>query len=724
MRKFSILFFMALCVCAFINKATGQTLTENDRSELARMFATDVQLQGDTREIYANYQASRLRTPFLHSQVLTLKENPKANRDVAKILVIVTSEMFEPLSAKITRYANDIHQVYGCEVIMETVTGGNYMDIKNLILDHQENLDGAVLIGDIDVAWYEMEDDFDEYGYAVWPCDLYFMDLDGEWMDTDGNDIFDMHIGDIKPEIFVGRISTANMGTLWSEVTGLEHYLDKNHNFWIGVTQVNQKFGLTYTDHDWAMYSDFKTDIRHVYGNSNYDKIAYGEDACFGRQDYISRLQNDRYEFIHLSCHASHEYLQMSGGGFYSNTIFNIPNEAIGYNLFCCSACNWTEVSPNSYRGFLGGVHAYNPNNSALVAVGSTKTGSMLSFNKFYIPLGQGKSIGEALKLWWITTYGNTHQKDIISWHYGMSIIGDPMVNFLYNANTAWEIGFPTPADVTATFTKGALTISGTGAMMDWESEADVPWKDVADHITNIIIPNEVTTIGEWAFAGCSSLTDVTVYWEIPPVAPATAFPPLLLPHIDLHVLQCTEYAYVAAPVWQDFNLVMLPFNITPSIESNGSIWPSTVQTVNCGDDITFTAIPDDYYEVDYWSINDAVTQTGGDSYTISDVREDATINVVFKSLIKIDEKSNQTIQIYPNPTTGVLNLIQEIIENGEWKIENVEVFDIYGRKMSQISYPQSHILNIIDISELSAGIYFVRITTDKGTVMKKVVKE
>jgi len=75
-------------------------------------------------------------------------------------------------------------------------------------------------------------------------------------------------------------------------------------------------------------------------------------------------------------------------------------------------------------------------------------------------------------------------------------------------------------------------------------------------------------------------------------------------------------------------------------------------------------------------------------------------------------------ITIYPNPTTGELK-----IENGELKIENVEIFDIYGRKLkSKIVNLKSKI--VIDISHLHSGIYFVKITTEAGEVVRKVVKQ
>lgn len=85
---------------------------------------------------------------------------------------------------------------------------------------------------------------------------------------------------------------------------------------------------------------------------------------------------------------------------------------------------------------------------------------------------------------------------------------------------------------------------------------------------------------------------------------------------------------------------------------------------------------------------------------------------------VGIDENEMLGITVYPNPTIGKLR-----IENGEWRIDNVEIFDIYGRKQKAESKKiGSEIL--IDISHLSAGIYFLRIRTEQGDVVRKVLKE
>ena len=83
-----------------------------------------------------------------------------------------------------------------------------------------------------------------------------------------------------------------------------------------------------------------------------------------------------------------------------------------------------------------------------------------------------------------------------------------------------------------------------------------------------------------------------------------------------------------------------------------------------------------------------------------------------------VETHCNASLQIYPNPTTGELT-----INNEQLTINNIEIFDIYGKK-HHISYLTSHISNHqINISHLPAGIYFLKITTENGVFVEKVVK-
>ena len=119
-----------------------------------------------------------------------------------------------------------------------------------------------------------------------------------------------------------------------------------------------------------------------------------------------------------------------------SKEIYNLQTQAIGYNLFCCSGCRWTSSATN--KGYLGGNYVYNKSSRALLAVGSTKTGSMLKFYNFYKPLGNKECAGEALKKWWVSSFGNYHNSGTVSWHYGMTIVGDPLINFNYDPHYSY----------------------------------------------------------------------------------------------------------------------------------------------------------------------------------------------------------------------------------------------------------------------------------------------
>ena len=65
--------------------------------------------------------------------------------------------------------------------------------------------------------------------------------------------------------------------------------------------------------------------------------------------------------------------------------------------------------------------------------------------------------------------------------------------------------------DVTWVLKGTSLTISGTGAMADYASSENQPWKDYRSSITSVIIESGVTSIGENAFNNCTGLTSVTV---------------------------------------------------------------------------------------------------------------------------------------------------------------------------------------------------------------------
>jgi len=93
--------------------------------------------------------------------------------------------------------------------------------------------------------------------------------------------------------------------------------------------------------------------------------------------------------------------------------------------------------------------------------------------------------------------------------------------------------------------------------------------------------------------------------------------------------------------------------------------------------------------------------------------------NIATNKAQTIDEDvETPNFTLYPNPTTGKI-----CIENQEIHIQEVKIFDVFGREI--LSYKPLIFPNAtVDISHLSAGVYFVKIFTETSEIIKKVLKK
>lgn len=74
------------------------------------------------------------------------------------------------------------------------------------------------------------------------------------------------------------------------------------------------------------------------------------------------------------------------------------------------------------------------------------------------------------------------------------------------------------------------------------------------------------------------------------------------------------------------------------------------------------------------------------------------------------------SLSVYPNPTSSILNI------SSDNTIESIELYDIQGRILEK-SFQNSNAV-ILDISNRQSGVYFLKITSDKGSKVEKVVKK
>ena len=94
------------------------------------------------------------------------------------------------------------------------------------------------------------------------------------------------------------------------------------------------------------------------------------------------------------------------------------------------------------------------------------------------------------------------------------------------------------------------------------------------------------------------------------------------------------------------------------------------------------------------------------------------TVQFEGEDILGPDESTLQNIKIFPNPTTGIVN-----IHSPNAYIKNIEVFDVRGRRFYETIYDEKN-SHTAHLDLLETGIYFLKISTEIGQVTKKFIKE
>jgi len=145
-----------------------------------------------------------------------------------------------------------------------------------------------------------------------------------------------------------------------------------------------------------------------------------------------------------------------------------------------------------------------------------------------------------------------------------------------------------------------------------------------------------------------------------------------------------------------NFDNINLPPEVTDPEGSKGFIafQIRTDETLQIGDEIENTA--NIYFDFNAPIVTNTVTTTVVDELFISEF------------------DLNKFISIYPNPVSEKLHIT---ISEGVL-FENATVYSFLGEQLIIASE------KYIDVSFLSAGIYFIEVETDMGTITKRIIKE
>ena len=261
-------------------------------------------------ELPGTYQGYLKKHPLTPAEFTSpLYATPRDNVSLCNLSILVEKNLYPKIIMHLQSYIDDL-TMEGFSVYAQRISGGLPQEIKTWITTrYNMGSTGFVFIGDITAAWAEVSG-------SVFPCDLFYMDVDGTWEDQDDDGDFETHLpgsGDLEPEVYVARIFARSLSPT-NEEQLVNEYLDKVHAYRTGMLQQPWQ-GLEYVDEDWY---DMDVNLGYIYGN-NITRHDYGYYTT--ANDYMEKIRKGQH-FVQVCAHS------YSGGHYFGTR----PTESAVYS--------------------------------------------------------------------------------------------------------------------------------------------------------------------------------------------------------------------------------------------------------------------------------------------------------------------------------------------------------------------------------------------------------
>ena len=358
-----------------------------------------------------------------------------------RIAIIVNPALRPNITSSLNQYVADLQFEGYTTVIYDSPTMA--ADLRSLLqakYQEPESLVGCVVIGEAPLAYWMSASE------AFYSNDLYFTDLDGTWIDGDGdlkyeNGEHSNGAGDRGPEIWLGRIPSSYSWDLmgyYSEADCVRNYFLKDHHYRTG--QLAPRF-LDNPPYGALCYGDEGSDDAYFSGVCSgaplYSWFGYSPEYMVTEcdtttpEDYLFRLTQG-YEHIALHVHGLQERHgffddnEVLEGYVFSSDILNTNVRTLFFTLYSC------ETGQFYYPGNIGTAYILSrgpdPNDVSrgLTCIAATHDSAGEMWNRGWLwgPFRVGNSWGESLKQYWASAGSSPWS---IYWkYYFITLLGDP----------------------------------------------------------------------------------------------------------------------------------------------------------------------------------------------------------------------------------------------------------------------------------------------------------
>lgn len=163
------------------------------------------------------------------------------------------------------------------------------------------------------------------------------------------------------------------------------------------------------------------------------------------------------------------------------------------------------------------------------------------------------------------------------------------------------------------------------------------------------------------------------------------------------------NYAVSQSMAWQDVLL-----NTSVQLDATKTLWV-VLHTTSVEYPAASCAFDGNYNSS--WASTDGVEWGSVQALSSGSIDASWMIRAVTGSVAGIDEMEMSSMALYPNPTTGRINIVAD-------GFQMAEVMDMNGRTVMTTNS------TLVDLGNMANGIYMVRVITNNGIALQKVVKK
>jgi hypothetical protein len=225
--------------------------------------------------------------------------------------IFVETRLSAPLSDAIEQLRGDLAAEGVTLLVVDSLTADVSPQILRDVLRSRSStvsLQGAILVGNFGAPLFNVPN---QQGDPYWHdhlSDLYYMDLDGDWVDADGDGVFDTHRdhppgrfgwpwlggGDREPELWVSRLRTGPLTGVGEEVALLTSYFARNHEYRTGQDpDVDPRIFLVGAGID-LPHSDWGAQPEDLYEPDRIDAVLCTDTSSVALRTFLS--SGERYE--------------------------------------------------------------------------------------------------------------------------------------------------------------------------------------------------------------------------------------------------------------------------------------------------------------------------------------------------------------------------------------------------------------------------------------------